>query len=127
MNKWQEMKSFIDAKFDAGCMIVTRQELIKTLIGEGKYVNWTLDNYRRFLTKAGFLENTNYPGIYAIIKPIHERTLSYVKDKAYPHIKYLEKFRKKSWDEYDEYRKLIDTILDATCRKKEMEKLADLM
>ena len=71
-NLWLEVCYFINTKKQNE--IITRQELIKHLDNIGMLGKWTdgkvfvrsLDIYRRYLTKAGYLSDSGRLGFYKI-------------------------------------------------------------
>lgn len=58
--------------------IITRQSLLKRF--PEKHKKLTVDNYRLTLTRAGYLEQTNTPGEYKIIKKIPLKPMAFFKD-----------------------------------------------
>lgn len=99
---WKKVVEYIDSH---SCHeTITRQGLLFHVYGEKrKWYPWTVDNYRRFLTKAGYLQ-WEALGVYSIIKHIGNKSMCKVKYEAYPMIPLLEKWRrKKEYDNIDMY------------------------
>jgi len=99
MNLWRELIEIIDSHYRCGLSKITRKALIKYFYPRKKWdqLPWTIDNYRRYLTKAGYLV-TLKPGIYKILKSPIGKTLFKVKFEAYPVSMISELFRIKKED-----------------------------
>jgi len=85
MTLWSELIETIDSLYRCGLSKITRKALMKCFYPGKKWnqLPWTIDNYRRYLTKAGYL-STIKPGIYKILKSPIGKTLFKVKFEAYP-------------------------------------------
>jgi hypothetical protein len=85
MSIWKELIETIDSLYRCGLSKLTRKSLIKYFYPGRKWnqLPWTIDNYRRYLTKAGYL-STIKPGVYEILKSPAGKTLFKVKFEAYP-------------------------------------------
>lgn len=79
MNIWEKMKSFVnEAKIGE---IITRQDLLRACDNPGSS---TVDNYRNYLTNAGYL-NTRKRGRYEKLKHIEESlSVDQLYKKSYP-------------------------------------------
>lgn len=96
MNIWRKIISHLDHRLvNTDEHIITRQELLTLIYGQKySWYPWTVDNYRRYLTKAGYLKWLS-SGRYEVVKsPLNKRLLE-VKDEAYPGTAIKEKLRRK--------------------------------
>lgn len=86
INIWENVITCLK-KYDnplSGYMI-SRQELLLCVYGYGKKKRWytTVDIYRRYLSKAGYLKSLK-PGVYQILKIPYGKSTIQIKEEAYP-------------------------------------------
>lgn len=91
-NQFKNLKEIINESFRCFVNVIDRQTLIKELDKRVKLARYfdgklapthTLDNYRRMLTKVGYLEETDKLGVYKIVKKIPDELSSSELKKLY--------------------------------------------